>query len=310
MPVVVLALDYYIGPEMSLLYVLAGRLYLPRLGFLYLVATAAVVALSAWQLLHRPSRPALAAVASGALLAGGITAVALTILAAWRMSVVFPIWVVPAWAAGIWLKAALRSFQAACRAFGALGAVAVCACSATVTLVVPILLVPQPWNLVSHLPDATGAQLAGADLSGIYLDGCSEVTLAGADLSRANLNESVMGKCGLDLSGANLREAKFRNASLSGINLTGADLRNADLTGAVLFMADLTNADLRMATLGLRAHGRLTLSGTDIRGADLSELEYSEHSVHWPWRGVIYDNTTKWPPGFDPNVLAKPREGN
>src|SRR6187455_726734 len=101
MPVVVLALDLYVGPRMSLLYVLAGRLYLPRMEFLYLVATAPVAALSTWHLLHRPPRSMLAAAASGALAAGGITALAFTILAAWRMGVLFPMWIVPAWTACI-----------------------------------------------------------------------------------------------------------------------------------------------------------------------------------------------------------------
>ncbi|HWN66534.1 MAG TPA: hypothetical protein VNM90_02780, partial [Haliangium sp.] len=48
MPVIWLALDYYLGPRISLLYVIAGRLYLPRMEYLYLLATAPVAGLCAW----------------------------------------------------------------------------------------------------------------------------------------------------------------------------------------------------------------------------------------------------------------------
>ena len=64
---------------------------------------------------------------------------------------------------------------------------------------------------------------------------------------------------GVNLRGADLREADLQGANLWGVNLRGADLREADLQGANLRGADLREADLQGANL----------RGANLRGADL-----------------------------------------
>ena len=66
-------------------------------------------------------------------------------------------------------------------------------------------------------PSLSGANLNGADLTGMYLGGAN---LSGANLNKANLT-------GADLAGANLTDANLNKA-----NLTGADLAGATVTGA------------------------------------------------------------------------------
>ena len=85
---------------------------------------------------------------------------------------------------------------------------------------------------------------------------------------------------GVDLRGADLYSADFRNADLTGADLRCAklydtDFRNADLTGADLRCANLCNADFRNADLSgvdLRCANLYSadLRDTDLTGADLT----------------------------------------
>jgi predicted secreted protein len=95
-----------------------------------------------------------------------------------------------------------------------------------------------------------GAQLAGADLTGL--------ALARADLSYADLEGAQLDRA--DLRGALLWSARARSASLVGCDLRGADLQTADLTGA----------DLRGARLVGAVLTGTTLSGALLDGAELA----------------------------------------
>lgn len=90
---------------------------------------------------------------------------------------------------------------------------------------------------------------------------------------------------GADLRGVNLRGACLPEADLGGADLRGANLRRADLSGAALDGADLSGADLGGADLSESILLEADLSGAELRGANL--------------RGAKYNNTTKWPDGFD-----------
>lgn len=101
---------------------------------------------------------------------------------------------------------------------------------------------------------------------------------------------------GVDLTGANLRDASFKRADLSGATLAGIDGRRTKfvsatmqeviLDGAQLVRADLTKADLRGASLkGVDFTGarlfRANLGGADLTdarlaNADMLKADFSE----------------------------------
>ena len=136
---------------------------------------------------------------------------------------------------------------------------------------------------------AEGLDLRGADLRDAYL--------SGADLRGANLRDA-------DLRGAYLRDAYLSGADLgaylNGADLRGADLRDADLRGADLRAAYLPDADLRGANLrgaDLRdAYLRdAYLSGADLSGADLSGADLcAAYLPDADLRGAYLSGARRW----------------
>lgn len=129
--------------------------------------------------------------------------------------------------------------------------------------------------------DLTGADLRNADLSRVFLFRANLRGVRFDDTTQIHdkwrlvweiVNQSATGR---DLSKVNLSGANLRDADLSGANLRDADLRWTNLTGADLRGANLSRSNLRDA---------------DLRGAFL--------------RGAYYDNDTKWPEDFDPQVAG------
>jgi uncharacterized protein YjbI with pentapeptide repeats len=125
--------------------------------------------------------------------------------------------------------------------------------------------------------DLTGANLQEADLSNVVAHkACLRVSrlhaaclehldATGADLAGADLSEASAGSArfeGADLSGADLTGATLSGASFFGAHLTGAAFRGATLTGAELRGARLEEADFADADLG-----GATLSGLRLREA-------------------------------------------
>ena len=82
----------------------------------------------------------------------------------------------------------------------------------------------------------------------------------GVDLGGADLREA-------DLSGANLRDADFFEADLRDADLSGADLFGANLSGANLGFADLRGAFLQAANLRGANLVEADLSGANLIGA-------------------------------------------
>jgi uncharacterized protein YjbI with pentapeptide repeats len=74
----------------------------------------------------------------------------------------------------------------------------------------------------------------------------------------------------LDLSGADLRQAKLFDAALLWANLSRANLSGADLRQANLYEANLSGADLRQANLHGTFLGNADLSKANLSGADLT----------------------------------------
>ncbi|MBW4576106.1 MAG: pentapeptide repeat-containing protein [Aphanothece sp. CMT-3BRIN-NPC111] len=116
---------------------------------------------------------------------------------------------------------------------------------------------------------AGGRNFQSGDLRGIQL--------AGADLRDANLINTQLGHADLrnaQLDGAKLAIADLSNTLLNGASLRkaklmGAIFRDADLSGADLSRADLSDADLRNAQLVKANLVGANLSAADLRGANL-----------------------------------------
>lgn len=84
---------------------------------------------------------------------------------------------------------------------------------------------------------------------------------------------------------------------LTGADLTGADLRGADLSSALLRKAKLRRADLRGADLR-----SANLAGADLRAADLVGADLTGAVMGMSVADARYDETTRWPEGFDPQA--------
>jgi len=125
----------------------------------------------------------------------------------------------------------------------------------------------QHWRESSIEPSRfhlEGAELAGAHIPGIWLDGAS---LAGADLSRAGLRAASLG--GAKLCKARLEFADAHAAVFGGAQLLDADLNHLDARAAVLSGADLSAADLSFAKLAGADLRDVQLDGACLTGAGL-----------------------------------------
>ncbi len=163
-----------------------------------------------------------------------------------------------------------------------------------------------------------GANLRGADLAGIDLGHpawtppdniATFVKLGGADLREANLTGANLSFVdldganlhGADLSNANLKRAGLEHANLSETNLSGANLETAWLQHANLRKANLSGANLVTAYLdkakldGVILRGA-TLTQVSLRDTDLRNTDLRDVNMYY----VYYNNSTKWPSGFDP----------
>ncbi len=135
------------------------------------------------------------------------------------------------------------------------------------------------WNENRPLPDLSGACLGGVNLSGAILTQANfrEADLRGTNLGGAHLIHAQFRDANLD--GANFGEAELRNAFLDKVSLVRANLFKADLRYADLRDADLTGADLRWAKLNEADLSEATLTGAKLRGAKLNGANLSGASL-------------------------------
>lgn len=127
---------------------------------------------------------------------------------------------------------------------------------------------PEPgvnWKRCSF----TDRDLAGIDITGADIED--------ARFHRANLSGAVLdGVRGhrakfnsTDLSGASLRQAGFQDTDFTRADLSGSALIGADLSRAFFFRADLSGADLTGADV----------SGTDFQKANLSGATWTDGRI-------------------------------
>lgn len=129
-------------------------------------------------------------------------------------------------------------------------------------------------DMRAHYLNLRESDLMGADLPDLRAMDLTRANLMNAKLLSANLEDTYL--WGANLTGALLDRANLMNAKLYGAILINAHLYNANLTGADLKESNLQKADLRKAMLGdadlrkARLWGA-NLNGAYLRGANLSE---------------------------------------
>jgi uncharacterized protein YjbI with pentapeptide repeats len=131
----------------------------------------------------------------------------------------------------------------------------------------------KAWNQWRMLNPGIKPNLRGADLDGADLSGMG---LCGAELSSANLKAAKLLHTDLGLAnitGANLSCADLRWANLNGAYITGAKLRGANLRGADLIGAFLSGVDMRGACLSRAYLRQAELSGANLERANLRRAD-------------------------------------
>jgi superfamily I DNA and RNA helicase len=124
--------------------------------------------------------------------------------------------------------------------------------------------------------DLRGIQLAGADLREANL---INTQLEGADLRHAQLDGAKLAIADLtqaDLSGASLRKAKLMGAILQAANLSNTDLSWADFSDADLSYTKLVAAKLVGANLSAANLSHANLTGAHLESAELSDVSFQE----------------------------------
>lgn len=107
-------------------------------------------------------------------------------------------------------------------------------------------------------------------------------------------------------SGSSFAKADLRRARLVALDLHSKTFVDADLTGANLTECDLSHADLRRANLWGAALVGAVLNGADLTGASLRDAyllatDFGNARLDdVDFSGAIWDQSTQWPPGFDP----------
>jgi hypothetical protein len=109
-----------------------------------------------------------------------------------------------------------------------------------------------------------------------------DITHLKAQYKAGERNFSGAQLSGVSLVWVELTGVNFEGADLSHANLSGANLSESNLSGSTnLTFTDLSRADLR----------NTNLKGTRLEGANLEGIQLE---------GAVYDETTKFPLGFDP----------
>lgn len=139
----------------------------------------------------------------------------------------------------------------------------------------------------------SGKDFSNADLgdSRFFRVRLNEANFSGADLTKATFEQS-------DLNQANFQGAKFSDETV----FRQVNMNDADFSGVDFQKADLDRVNFRGSNLqGAKNFGdiaRVNFAGSDVRGADFSTAANISDETYW--KGVIYNDATKFPPGIDP----------
>lgn len=130
------------------------------------------------------------------------------------------------------------------------------------------------------------------------LDG-QNLDLSGLDLRSARFDGGNY--AGANFSGCYLMGASFQKCSLRGANFEGADLMGVNFRRADLYHASFLNADLAYADLRNSFLNESDLSGATLLAANLGFCKLTGIRMeNTRWGGAFYDGMTR----FDPGVVA------
>lgn len=154
--------------------------------------------------------------------------------------------------------------------------------------------------------DDTIIEIKGDTFSGISLRDMSmhRAMLFEKDLSKSDFTGANL-RCAY-LEWANLSQAIFENANLITAHLRNAHLRESILVNCRLIGSRLNNANLIGADLtGANVRG-VTFKGANFIRAICKFVHYDSAD----FEGAIYDDSTVWPEGFDPESRGLIRVSN
>jgi uncharacterized protein YjbI with pentapeptide repeats len=163
-------------------------------------------------------------------------------------------------------------------------------------------------HLPPTVPLTPGGDHAHEDHHGLDHSGTSapEIIFTSADLSGAILVESDFS--GADFQDANLRDTVLRGALVTGANFDRANLDYVLFEHSIASGADWSNTSIASAHFNFALFGganwtntnflRAHIQDANLRGADLSTVRNLRNSrIN---AGTIFDDSTKFPVGFDP----------
>ncbi len=161
------------------------------------------------------------------------------------------------------------------------------------------LFQPQGWRAINwrSMPIVGGffpdcISLRGLDVANAHLP---KVDMSWAELNNARMQNIGLWSAnmtGASLQGAQLQGAKLRNVELRGTNLQGTQLQNADLSGANLGCVVDDGDGIRLCTNLDRAN----LRGANLRGdrpTDTTLFSYQTTFEEAIFTNVLYDDQTK-----------------
>jgi len=128
-----------------------------------------------------------------------------------------------------------------------------------------------------------------------------------------------------DFSGFELTTVQLANKFITSCRFTDSDMRAATLDGAFVRACDFSAANLQNASLWRTHFAACIFRGTDLRWADLRNARFQKQNTGTETgvcdltealldgailSGVVYDRSTLWPSGFDPESAgARPANG-
>lgn len=208
---------------------------------------------------------------------------------------ILPFGLLPIWVSTIFFKRSYEIFKKHCQSLQSVK------CWASF-LVGPAFLIAisgiynQPWELVYHLPNVSGATLKNADLKGLNFN---LVKFENSDLSGTNFSGTEFTV--VSFNNVNLDDTNFYGTSADGLKISDSSLRNSSFESSYLYQSDIRNSYLVNSQFALTSGGRFFLIDNKICGANFDPMTLSVYQ----WDGSFFDDSTKFPDGKTPDNVLK-----